>query len=87
MSVFEYGRMNVRMDTLLNRTAVATAHQFENDTARDAYFTAHADELTDRLFIGVGSGYQQYIDETWVAKTAIVAPILTAENYGSITEI
>jgi hypothetical protein len=50
------------------------AHQFADDTERDAYFVAYPDELVDGMFIAVGTGFQQYdaVTPEWNDRTAIV---------------
>lgn len=50
--------------------AIADTHFFDDNTARDAYFTAH--EKTIGVLISVGAGYEQWDGTTWIDKTAIV---------------
>jgi len=52
--------------------AINANHFFADDTARDAYFTAHPAELVSGLFVSVGSGYQQWDGAAWQDKTAVV---------------
>lgn len=62
-----------QLAAIVNTTAITTTHQFADDTARDAYFSAHPTELVVNLFIGVGAGFQQYLASAWVSKTAVVS--------------
>ena len=49
-------------------------HIFVDETARDDYFTANPGELTDGLYISVGTDFQQWDEdtETWLDKTALI---------------
>jgi hypothetical protein len=47
-------------------------HFFADDTARDAYFVLHPDELETGTLIYVDPGYQQYNGSSWVDVTAVV---------------
>ena len=47
-------------------------HFFADDTARDAYFVLHQDELETGTLIYVDPGYQQYNGASWVDVTAVV---------------
>jgi hypothetical protein len=59
--------------TIAQEMTVKTDHNFIDNTARDTYFTAHAEELTEGLFIVVGTGFQKYINSTWVSVTSIIS--------------
>lgn len=47
-------------------------HFFADDTARDAYFVLHPDELETGTLIYVDPGYQQYNGSSWVDVTTVV---------------
>ncbi|MBW8383945.1 MAG: phage baseplate upper protein [Youngiibacter sp.] len=70
----------VDLKQALNKTAVTSSHQFADNTARDAYFVAHPTELTDLLFIKVGTAYQQYIDSAWQDASPILTVIPNADT-------
>jgi hypothetical protein len=72
--------VDVSMDTLANKTVVTLTHQFADNTARDNYFTLHPTELVDKLFIKVGTAYQQRINTTWESASAVLVEMLTAQN-------
>lgn len=63
-----------------SKTVVTLNHQFVDATARDAYFIDNPAELADKLFIKVGTGYQQYIDEIWEDVSAVVIEQLIASQ-------
>ena len=64
----------------LNKSAITLTHMFADNTARDTYFIANPTELTEQLFIKVGTGYQQRLSGSWQASTAIVAEQLSATS-------
>lgn len=47
-------------------------HFFADDTARDVYFTAHPEEKTTGVIIGVGSDYEQWNGSAWNSVDAVV---------------
>lgn len=69
-----------QLEQTLNKSAITLSHMFADATARDAYFVAHPTELTEQLFIKVGTGYQQYLLGVWSAASPIVAEQLSATN-------
>lgn len=64
----------------LNKSAITLSHMFADNTVRDTYFIANPTELTEQLFIKVGTGYQQRLSGAWQASTAIVAEQLSATS-------
>ena len=72
--------MNNKLIIGLQKTVVTLNHQFVDATARDAYFIDNPAELADKLFIKVGTGYQQYIDEIWEDVSAVVIEQLIARS-------
>ena len=64
----------------LNKSAITLSHMFADNTVRDTYFIANPTELTEQLFIKVGTGYQQRLSGSWQASTAIVAEQLSATS-------
>jgi hypothetical protein len=50
---------------------IDSAYEFASALDRDTYFTAHSSELVEGVFIAVGSGFEQYISDEWVDRTAI----------------
>lgn len=64
----------------LNKSAITLSHMFADNASRDAYFVANPTELTEQLFIKVGTGYQQRLSGAWQASTAIVAEQLSATS-------
>lgn len=59
----------------MNKTAVTFSHQFADNTARDAYFASKPLELIEKLFIKVGTGYQQRVNGSWQAANPILTVI------------
>lgn len=47
-------------------------HIFVDIPARDVYFDLHPEELTEGLFISVGTLFQQWTGIEWLDKTAII---------------
>jgi hypothetical protein len=78
--------------TLKNRATLAAIaqeitvqadHVFADNSARDTYFVNNPSELTEGLFIVVGTGFQKYINSTWVSVTAVISSfgdVMTDEN-------
>lgn len=60
------------MADVVNLTAVTTNHIFTDTAERDAYFVSNPTELTSNLFVSVGNTFYQYLNDSWVEKTAIV---------------
>jgi lysophospholipase L1-like esterase len=75
-----------QINDLVAKTVVTLNHQFADATTRDTYFTAHPTELVDKLFIKVGTGYQQYIESAWQGVSAVVTEQLTA-NLQALTDV
>jgi hypothetical protein len=65
---------------LASKTSITTTHQFADATARDAYFVTNPTELTEGLFIKVGTGYQQYLSETWEDVSAVLIEQVQADT-------
>ena len=53
-------------------SAINSNHIFEDNTARDTYFTANPTEKVSSLIISVGVGYQEWNGTVWIAKTGLV---------------
>lgn len=62
----------ITLKKIINKTSVTLSHQFEDATARDAYFVTNLTELQDNLFIKVGTGYQQYLNDAWADVSAVL---------------
>lgn len=65
---------------LASKTSITTTHQFADATARDAYFVTNPTELTEGLFIKVGTGYQQYLSESWEDVSAVLIEQVQADT-------
>lgn len=76
----ELNSVKQQLEQTLNKSAITLTHMFADNTARDAYFVANPSELTEQLFIKVGTGYQQYIEDSWTDSVPIVAEQLSATN-------
>jgi len=50
---------------------ITSAHTFSDNTARDAYFVAHASEKKKGLNIIVGTGVQNWNGSTWTSVTPV----------------
>ncbi len=68
-------RNEAQINSLASKTVVTLNHQFTDVTARDTYFTANPTELVDKLFIKVGTGYQQYIESAWQDVDAVLIEV------------
>ena len=73
---------------LANKTAVTANHQFVDVTVRDTYFTANPTELVDKIFILVGTQYQQRLNNAWMNVTTVLSQLLgklTTSTFTAIT--
>lgn len=62
----------ITLKNIVNKTSVTLSHQFADVTTRDAYFVTNPTELQDNLFIKVGTGYQQYLNNAWEDVSAVL---------------
>ena len=76
----ELNSVKQQLAETLNKSAITLSHMFADNTVRDTYFIANPTELTEQLFIKVGTGYQQRLSGSWQASTAIVAEQLSATS-------
>lgn len=51
---------------------ISQNHYFNDNTARDTYFSTHASEKVKGVLISVGVGYQEWNGTSWVDKTMVV---------------
>jgi hypothetical protein len=52
--------------------SIKESHIFADNTARDAYFVLHPEELENNMFVSVNGVYEQIIGSTWTNRNGII---------------